>query len=1156
MKPRLPSTPCFLRTWLLACLLSLLAWCAPPAAAQAALVLDGRLERVEAWPSVSTLRDPERRLDAAAAATAGAAFAPPGGAYATLGMLEGATWVRIPVDLAPGAPENWVLQADFALLDRVDVYVEREGRLRKAGSAGRAQQQDGWALKGRVPAVVLRLEPGARQTVLLRIETLGPTILPLRFMQPAAFHIASLEEQMLQGVMLGLGACLFLYALGQWFTLRDAMFGKYALMVGSVTLYSACWFGIADQFMWRGHPWFSEHGAGIASIMASCGAYLFIAQALARPGLDRGFLRLMHGCAILCVLTAAGFGLGLIGHKPLVLIVGTLGITPMLFGLPGAWRRARAGDRVGSWLLIGWAASFFSAAVTAQVINGKLPATFWTMHALEFGSTFDMLVFMRVLGLRTKAMQNAMLRAEAGARMKSEFLANMSHEIRTPMNAIIGMSRLALMGEPSPRLRNYLSKVLGASEHLMALINDILDHSKIEAGKLQIESLPFELDEMLDHLASLIGVRTDAKGLELVFRVAPGVPARLVGDPLRLGQVLINLTGNAVKFTERGEIVVSVTVEARHAAGVSLRFAVSDTGIGMSPEQIGRLFQSFTQADSSITRRYGGTGLGLSISRQLVELMGGEISVSSTPNAGSCFSFTVPLGIAPGQAAGNAPASILQGVRALVVDDSPTAREALVEMLHALGVRADAVDGGHACLARLETARRARDPYRVVLMDYRMPEMDGMQTIRRIRECAPGEAPPAILMVSALTRDAVLRHEGEPAFDAFLHKPVGPALLYHSLLQVLQPAADPPAPAAAAERWPDLSRLDGARILLAEDNADNREVALDFLAAARMRVDVAVDGAEALRMALDGDYDLVLMDIQMPELDGLSAARELRRHAHLDGLPIVAMTAHALPSDRARSLAAGMNDHLTKPIDPDLLFACLIRWIDPARLVGRPLPEGETGRAAPAAEEAGPPLPAAPGIDWEQALAKVDGRRSLLDKRAASFVREYAGAPKALRDALAQGDHARLQALAHNLKSSAAYVGALELAAAASRMEHELRSGHFERLAQQAPALVAATETALAGLALLDAAAQPRPIAPAAAPAALAEVAARLRDYLHADDARAEDALTELEALLADGRHAATLAELRRAIGELEYAAALAPLAALAAELEPSVQPG
>ena len=997
--------------FLLALCLSLLA--TVPAHA-AKLVLARDLDRADAWPALTILRDPDGRLDAAGALAREREFAAPGTAYGTLGMQPGTTWVRIPVSVAPDAAEGWIMQIDFALLDEVDVHLAGPRGLRRVASMGRMQQPAGDSLKGRVPSAVLRFAQAGEYTVLLRVASQGPKILPISFMQSHALLSDALGEQILQGLLHGLRITLFLYAIAQWLSLREPLFGKYALQAGGVTVYSACWFGTAGQYLWPGNAWMLEHGAGLASILASCGAYLFVEQSLARPGRDRIFSRLMKLLAGLCLVTAAGFALGLIDHRRLVLIVGTLGILPMLCGLPGALRRARAGDPVGGYFLVGWGVAFAAAFVTAQLINGKLPANFWTMHALVFGSTFDMLVFMRILGLRTKAMQTAMLRAEESTRMKSEFLANMSHEIRTPMNAIIGMSRLALMRDPSPALRNYLDKILGASEHLMGVVNGILDFSRIEAGKLAIEKLPFALDDLLDQLASLIEVQLDAKGIELVLRVGPGVPQQLVGDPLRLGQILINLAGNAVKFTERGRIVVAVEVESSDAQGVTLAFSVTDTGIGMTLEQTARLFQSFSQADNSTTRKYGGTGLGLSISRRLVELMGGEITVSSTPQAGSCFRFTVPLGLAVGDAGTHQPRQ------------------------------------------------------------------------RRVRAVA------------------------------------------------------------------ELPRLDGARILLAEDNANNREVALDFMAAAGMQVDVAFNGVEAVRMALAGDYDLVLMDIQMPELDGLGAARAIRSHAHLRSLPIVAMTAHALPSDRALSRQAGMDDHVTKPIDPDLLFCTLLKWVDPARTKGRALASAAATMAPPPrAAPADPALPALPGLDWRLALDSVAGSRSRLQKRAASFVREYASAPAILRESLARGDARRLQSLAHNLKSGAAYMGAADLADIASRLEQDLRSSQPERLDVQVAALVAAVETVLAGLAQVASAALPD----SAAQGALAAQLGRLEGYLRADDARAEDALAELESLLSiSGRLAlieAPLNALRSAVLEIEYASALSALAALSTHLVP-----
>jgi signal transduction histidine kinase/DNA-binding response OmpR family regulator/HPt (histidine-containing phosphotransfer) domain-containing protein len=1126
------------------------------ARAAAPLMLDDAAGHVEAWPAATLLLDPAGHLapDALAADTPDGAyrFTPPHSAYATLGMEKGVVWVRVPVVAAPASDGVWVLKIDFGLLNRVDAFVARDGRIerRMRGGSAHADGADPAVLGGPVPAFTLHLQPGARYDVLLRVQANGPKILPISFEKPAVFYQSAVSERLVQGILTGLFLCLLLYSLAQWFNLREILFAKYSLLIGGLALYNIAWWGLGNAYLWGDNDWIVVHATGIISLMTACGGYLFVGESLTRPGVDRVFPRLMRTGAVLCVIAAAAFGFDLIRDEALVATVGSLGIMPMLLGLPGAAGRARRGDTVGTYFLIGWAVSFSSSLIQAQVIKGGMDATYWTLHSVQFGGTFDMLVFMRILGLRTKRIQEAMLRAEAATRMKSEFLANMSHEIRTPMNAIIGMSRLALMADPTPKQRNYLGKILGAGEHLLGIINDILDFSKIEAGRMTLDYVPFDLDEMLDHLSGIAAIKTDARRVELVFYVPKGVPTRLQGDPLRLGQVLINLTNNAVKFTEKGEIVVAVEVAEREANRVVLRFSVSDTGIGMNAEQLGRLFQSFSQADSSITRKYGGTGLGLSISKQLVELMGGTIAVTSTPGVGSRFSFAIPLGIAAAEdAAAPAAASQLQRMRVMVVDDSQGARDALVEMLEGFGIHADAVASGEESLAKLAQAVQDDAPYQVVLMDYMMPGWDGMETIRRIRADARFAAPPAILMISACTRENVLQQEGELPLSGFLTKPVGPALLYDSLLQVLRPDLAPlsgtiPAQAAAGVQV-DVERLAGARILLVDDNANNREVALDFLAVARMQVDVATGGHEAVRMARAGDYDLVLMDIQMHEMDGYSATRAIRAMPQCARLPVVAMTAHAMAGDREKSLAAGMDDHVVKPIDPDLLLRTLLKWIDPRRLEGRPVPAAAPAGAVPAApaasaDAAAQALPLLRGVDWQRALANAGGQQQRLRRRIAGFLQEYATAPQTMRDALAHGDYAPLLALAHNLKSGAAYIGATTVTQLAGALEQALRSAGTERVPVLAPDLIVALDDVLAGLARIDAVR-----APVVTGLDAGAVLARLRGFLETDDARAEDALAELQGALTHPRHAAALAAIRAAVDDIEYERALTQLDAL-----------
>ncbi len=1117
-------------------------------AATAPLVLDEHPGSHDAWPAVTILKDPGGTLSAAEVLAAAAGFQKPQSAYATLGVNKGTVvWVRIPVFVPADATGEWTLNIDYSQINRVDVFAATDGALHSHTVTGNLQPVVAPG-GGRTPAAELRLTPGAEHVVLLRVENIGSMILPIQFSKAAVYHANALAEQMLQGMLMGLSLCLLLYSLAQWVNLREPLFGKYSLLIAGTTLFSFEFFGLGGQYIWRDNVWMTLHAGGLFALMASCGGYLFVEQSLARPGVDRTFSTLMKAGAALTALFAVAYCFDAFSVEVLVIIVSTLGLLPMLLGLPGAYQRARRGDSVGIYFMLGWAVSFLSSVVLSQVISGKLAANFWTMHALQFGNAFDMLVFMRILGLRTKAMQNAMLRAEAATRLKSEFLANMSHEIRTPMNAIIGMSRLALMTDPSPKQRNYLAKILGAGEHLLGIINDILDFSKIEAGKLALETVPFSLDEMLDHLSTLTAVKTDARKVELVFRVERGVPQKLVGDPLRLGQVLINLTNNAVKFTERGEIVVAVKAVERAADGVVLQFSVSDTGIGMSEEQLARLFQSFNQADNTITRKYGGTGLGLSISRQLVELMGGSMKVTSTPGVGSRFSFTVKLGVGDASAETLAsPTAGLQQARVLVVDDSATAREALVEMLGSFGVAAHSASSGEQSLNMLLRGVETGMPYQVVLMDYMMPGWDGVETIHRIHADPRFAAPPSILMVSACTRETVLQEEGELPLQGFLTKPVGPALLYHSLLQVLRPEIAQPASLQGDRRGvpaEELAKLHGARVLLVEDNANNREVAVDFLETVRVRVDVAVHGGEAVQMVQQGDYDLVLMDVQMQVVDGLTAARQIRAIESLRDLPILAMTAHAMPEDQAKSLQAGMNDHITKPIDPDVLFRAMLKWIDPARLVGRAIPGAPAAGNPPAAAAvAYPPLA---GVDWQYALARAERDPAILAKRMRSFCNEYGDGPALLTAALADGDWAQVERLAHNLKSSATYLGALGLAQLSDIVEAGIRDGRPERCTREAADMAKSLGIILAGFAN---ALQPSAEANESQAADFGRLLRELDAYLRADDARSEDLLTELSALLAGSGHAALLARIQRAVDEIEYHDALKPLAELALAL-------
>lgn len=673
--------------------------------------------------------------------------------------------------------------------------------------------------------------------------------------------------------------------------------------------------------------------------------------------------------------------------------------------------------------------------------NGDVYIVLFSVHIIESKRKKYMLTIMTDITAHKKAQSEIIIakeQAEAATIAKSQFLANMSHEIRTPMNAIIGFSNLAAKTELSVKQFDYVSKIERSAQSLLQIINDILDFSKIEAGKLEMESIDFQLDEVMNNIANMISVKAAEKNIELLINIAADVPYGLIGDPLRLGQILLNICNNAVKFTEAGNILLKVELSETYDKRSRIRFIIQDTGIGMTTEQINNLFVAFSQGDNSITRKFGGTGLGLTISKLLVEMMDGEIVVESQLGVGSTFSFTAEFTRqkVEERKASLTPVDIV-GLRVLIVDDNQLSREVLTEQLLSFRLEPTAVNSGAMALRELERAALSTKPYDLVLMDWRMPVMDGIETAKMMRRSNKLNNIPLTIMVTAFDQENI-NHQAENAgIKAFLLKPINPSLLFDTIMQVLGREV-PASLRMKPMQKPLLHRkenLKGARILLVEDVLLNQQVATEILESTGIIVEIANNGQEAVDAVAHNHYDAILMDIQMPVMGGYAATRLIRNDKKNELLPIIAMTAHAMQGARNECLEAGMNDYISKPIDPEYLFTTLERWIghhsDNATTTTSTTPKPPV-----ATEQEKIPFPAIlPGVDLQSGLQRLNENKKLYKDLLISFAKDYGSIVAEIKVALEQGDFDTGKKLAHTLKGVAGNLSADEIYHAARKLE-------------------------------------------------------------------------------------------------------------------------
>ncbi|MEI6055926.1 MAG: response regulator, partial [Lentisphaerota bacterium] len=641
---------------------------------------------------------------------------------------------------------------------------------------------------------------------------------------------------------------------------------------------------------------------------------------------------------------------------------------------------------------------------------------------------------------KTEELEVKKQQADMATIAKSEFLANMSHEIRIPMNAVVGLSYLLMQTELTPKQYSYLHKIDLSAKNLLGIINDILDFSKIEANKLTLEDIEFNLEEVLNNLSTLVLAKAETKEeLEIAFDISPNVPKRLIGDPLRFGQILINLTGNAIKFTEKGTVIVKMEVEKQALNIIGLKVSVKDTGIGMTEEQKARLFQSFTQADMSTSRKFGGTGLGLAISKQLVEMMGGEIWVDSIYGKGTEFTFKIPFTIIPCEVIGekSIPEMNLKGLKVLTVDDSPIVLKIIERELQSLSFKVVTADSGKNAIKLIEEADK-NEPYQLVFMDFLMPGMNGIETIKLIQKSDTITHKPKFIMLTAHTREDIMSSISQIHLDGFLLKPVTTSALFNAIIECFN---DQKASVAKQIKQKKFSKeglkiIRGARVLLVEDNVINQEVATEILMHMSLNVTLAKDGYEAIDKANNESFDIVLMDIQMPRLDGIEATIRIRKNKDKHELPIVAMTANAMMGDIEKSLRSGMNDHITKPIDPDVLFRTLVKWIKPMnRAYFEPAQAPSQDKPKQVFN-----FEALRDIDTKVGLSRLGENENFYGNILMRFYKENKDSLDNIKTALAAKDIDTARRVAHTLKGTSGNIGAVGLQEASMELEEALKS--------------------------------------------------------------------------------------------------------------------
>jgi signal transduction histidine kinase/CheY-like chemotaxis protein len=983
-----------------------------PAIARAGqpVVVDENTQKISLGLHVDFLEDPSHILtiEEISSPSLAGRFFPSTKETPGFGFTESNYWVRLTVINTQSESAHYYLELAYPLLDHIDLYTPTTKGFSVTAS-GDNHPFSARPAKSRNFIFPLTLDAQKTTTFYLRCSSTSSLNFPLTLFSPLAFSEAVATERSLLGLYYGTMITMLVFSLFFYFVLFDITYLYYFFFIGSFTLFQLSINGLAFQYLWPDSLWWANNNIPFFVLFSLAFATLFTRKALDTnkivPHLDRGLQAIATLAFLILPLTLVleyGFSIKLsTGYSLTVIFLIITGLTCAI-----------KGHRPAIYYSIAWIAFLVGVVVYSLKSFGFLPNNFFTDWGLQIGSAWEVIILFMGLADRMRfqeeeknqlqARHAQVLEDEVAARTsdlivlnehlesvaiargiaekkaaeanqaKSEFLANMSHEIRTPMNAIIGMANLALKQEMPLKIKNYLNVIQDSSQSLLQIINDILDFSKIEAGKLELEQTQFDLCKTMEDLTDVFSYKVaEKKGLEMHLQIEPNIPCLVIGDPLRLRQVLLNLISNALKFTEKGNIVVSLRCLKSLPDSARYEFSVKDTGKGIPQTILGTLFRPFTQADTSTTRKFGGTGLGLVISKKLVTMMHGDFQVESEVDQGSAFSFTAEFALPGGTPSREhiLPPEIA-GLKVLVVDDNPVLRTSLRHMLESFQCTVETAADGEEGLLKFASARETAFPFGLIITDLIMPGMGGLALIRKIRADEIHQKIP-VIMISALGNEEALQKSDSDIVDIFLNKPLKRSRLFQAILQLFSPEQ-----AKFMANTHDESFLlpqayfAGRRILLAEDNAINQQVATEILKGQGIEVTIANNGKEAFEAVQRNIFDAVLMDIQMPIMDGFEATTEIRSLPGGRKLPIIAMTAHALEGYREKCIDAGMNDYVTKPIEENELFHALQRCLKPSDKV---LPDAAVSHAIPGKTPKNI-LPATlPGFNLQTALKRLGG---------------------------------------------------------------------------------------------------------------------------------------------------------------------------------------